>query len=72
MMVVKKSGRLVTVEVHPYATQWGEIVVPEEYQTPDEIEQYISEYFDDIKFGTPDLDYEGTDFEFFVEEPDYE
>ena len=60
--------REVCVTVHPYATQYGTIGVPERCQTEEEIRQFIDEHFDWIAFGEPDLDYKGTDFEFYEEE----
>ena len=68
MMAKKKEGRKFCVTAYPYAVQWGTIIVPEEYQTKLEVENYIDEHFDDIEFGQPDLDYAGTDWECNEEE----
>ena len=57
--------REVDVVVHPYATQYGRIGVPDRCKTDEEIRQYIEEHFDYINFGEADLDYKGIDFDFY-------
>ena len=52
-----------TIKVEPYAVQYGSLNIPEELVTDEEINNYIDEHFDDIKFGEPELDYLGIDFE---------
>jgi len=51
------------VQAHPFANQDGSINVPVDIPA-DEVENYIRENFGYIKFGEPDLDYRGTEFEF--------
>ena len=51
----------VFVESSPYATQNGSIWVPKG-MTEDEERKYITDHWDEIRFGEPELDYEGTDF----------
>ena len=53
----------VNVTAYPYAVQYGTIEVPEEL-TLDELEDYVSEHFDEVDFDAPELDYQGTDLEF--------
>ena len=48
------------VTASPYCTIIGEIEVPDDVT---DAKAYIDEHFDNIKFGTPDLDYCGTDFD---------
>ena len=52
----------VCVTAFPYAVQYGDIKVPDNLKD-NEIKQYIQDHWNDIKFGKPDLDYCGTDFE---------
>lgn len=52
----------VGVVAYPYARQYGEIQVPEGLSEEEKTE-YIKEHWDEIKFGEPDLDYCGTDFD---------
>ena len=49
-----------TVTTYPYATVWGEIDIPDDIE---DVRQYVYDHWDEIKFGEPDLDYAGTDFE---------
>lgn len=42
----------------PYATQSGTITVPDDVTVTDE---YIRDHWNEVKLGTPDLDYRGTD-----------
>lgn len=55
--------KTINVTSFPFATQWGSVEVPEYLKDPMEIRDYIVEHWDDIKFGEPDLDYCGADFE---------
>ena len=50
------------VTAYPYATQTGIISVPASVGD-DDIYDYITEYWNKIKFDEPELDYAGTDFE---------
>lgn len=52
----------IEVCAYPYATQIGTIQVPDE--TTD-ISNYIKEHWNDIKFRKTELDYYGTDFEYY-------
>ena len=54
-----------TVEftAYPYASQSAKIEVPENLTTEEEIKGYISEHWNDVKFGELELDYAGTDVE---------
>lgn len=56
--VPTKTKRSVTA--YPYATVWGEIEIPDDVK---DVRQYVKDHWDEIKFGEPDLDYVGTDFE---------
>lgn len=62
------DGRIVEVAYYPFATQHGKIVVPNEFKTQTEVETYIQDHFTDIEFAKPELDYAGTDFEYYDEE----
>ncbi len=53
----------VHITASPYATVEGDIYVPKDINTKEKLDTYIREHFDDISFGTPDLDYAGTDFD---------
>lgn len=57
----------VIITAYPYATQYGELKVPKDLNE-EEKRQYISEHWNEISFGEPDLDYCGTDFDFETEE----
>lgn len=59
------------VTAFPYATQQGPIYVPDEVvKTGEEkVREYISNNWNNIEFGEPDLDYAGTDFD--IDEGDY-
>ena len=60
------KGKMVEkgVTAHPYADQYGTIMVPEEIaDDAEKTWQYVEDHFDDIEFGKPDLDYAGTEFE---------
>ena len=53
----------VHITAYPYATVEGDIYVPKDINTKEKLDAYIIEHFNDIRFGTPDLDYAGTDFD---------
>lgn len=59
-------ARIVSVTGYPYATTSGDIEVPDDVKD-EELHDYIKEHFDEISFGEPDLDYCGTDFEFYTD-----
>ena len=49
-----------TITAYPYAVQYGVLI-----GAPDDVdEDYIREHWNSIKWGKPELDYFGTDFEF--------
>ena len=50
------------ITAYPYATQTGIISVPAGVGD-DDINDYIIEHWNEIKFDEPELDYAGTDFE---------
>ena len=54
--------RTLNVIAYPYAVMYGTIEVPMEV-TDDELDGYVTEHFDDVKFGEPQLDFKGTDFD---------
>lgn len=56
----------VRVIAYPYAVQYGEIEVPNDVKKED-IEEYLTENWDDIRFGEPSTEYGGTDFDFEIE-----
>ena len=62
--MAQKSEKMkhVTVTAYPYAVQHGELDVPEGLSAEEE-KEYINSHFEEIAFGAPDLDYNGTDFE---------
>ena len=60
----EKKTKTVCVRAYPYATQEAEFLVPAGL-SPEEEHAFIEEHFDEIRFGAPDLDYKGTDFEYF-------
>lgn len=49
---------------NPYASICGTISVPDELTEPEAIGEYISDNWDEIRFGEPDLDFQGTRIEF--------
>ena len=57
----------VNITAYPYAIQYGNLKVPKDLNE-EEKRQYISEHWNEISFGEPDLDYCGTDFDFETEE----
>ena len=54
--------KVLEITATPYATQYGTIEVPDDLPEED-YKKYVTEHFDDIKFGEPDLDYAGTDLD---------
>ena len=50
----------VDVTAYPYATVWGELEIPDDTE---DVRGYVRDHWDAIKFGSPDLDFCGTDFE---------
>lgn len=50
------------VVAYPYAVQYGTVNVPDTVK-PEDVDDYITEHWNDIKFGEANLDYAGTDFE---------
>lgn len=63
-----EKTREINVTAYPYAVQWGTINVPENITDEDEIKDYISEHWEEISFGEPDLDYVGTDFNIYSDD----
>lgn len=49
---------------YPYAAQQGVIEVPEGL-SPEKEHDYIVDHWNEIDFGSPELDYEGIDFEVY-------
>ena len=66
-MAKNKNTKTVNVTAYPYAVQYGSIEVDKNL-SGEELTEYISEHWDEIQFGEPDLDYCGTDFD--VDEED--
>ncbi len=58
----EKKTITVSFTAYPYASQSGEIKVPEGL-TEEETKEYISEYWKEVKLGELELDYAGTDVE---------
>lgn len=56
-----------TVTAYPYAIQYGTILVPDDV-APEDTATYIENNWNEIRFRKPELDYEGTDFEFEQED----
>lgn len=60
-------GKMKKVDVfcHPFCDTHGTIKVPTEIVDAGKMSvvDYINEHFDDIKFGEPDLNYRGTDYD---------
>ena len=54
--------RIVSITASPYATQYGELLVPKSL-TGEKLREYIRNHWGEIPFGEPELDYVGTDFE---------
>lgn len=54
-----KEMREVTVTAFPYAMVNGKIQVPLDVT---DVNQYVQDHFDNIRFEEPELDYDGTDF----------
>lgn len=53
----------ILVTAYPYATQYGKIPIPDSVNGEENIKAYVSDHWREIRFGEPDLDYSGTDFE---------
>ena len=54
--------RTLNVTAYPYAVMYGTIEVPA--NVPDnELDAYVCEHFNEVKFGEPQLDFAGTDFD---------
>ena len=53
---------IVYVTAYPYASVTGTLEIPETVQS-DDIDEYINEHFDEIKFDEPELDYRNPDFD---------
>ncbi len=53
------------ITAYPYAVVYGSIEVPDDVE---DAWDYIDDHFDDIKFGEPELDYCGTNYEFEEDE----
>ena len=54
--------RTLNVIAYPYAVMYGTTEIPAD--VPDnELDAYVSEHFNDVKFGEPQLDFKGTDFD---------
>ena len=51
---------LILVRAYPFAYTSGTLEVPDQTEN---IQEYIVEHFNDVKFTEPELDYCGTDFE---------
>lgn len=51
-----------SIVAYPYAKQYGTIEVPD-YIPKEDIDTYIEDCWNEIKFEEPELDYHGTDFE---------
>lgn len=60
------------ITAYPYAACQGMLSgVPEDLiknGSNDAIHDYVSQHFNDIRFGSPDLDFGGTDMEIMTEE----
>ena len=65
---MEKKTKEISVIAYPYAVQYGTILVPTEIVGEDKIKEYVSEHWNDIWFGEPDLDYCGTDFNIDTDE----
>ena len=50
----------VTVVAYPYAWQYGELNIPDNIK---DRQKYVIDHWDEIKFGEPEFDYAGTDFD---------
>ena len=59
----KTGTKTVSVTAYPYAVQNGEIDIPNNISS-EKIQEYIRDHWNEIRFGDPELDYRGTDFEF--------
>lgn len=70
--LVERGGEMkYRITAYPYAIQRGTIEVPDNVPT-DEVDAYIEEYWNQIDFDAPELDYAGTDFDRHIEEKSIE
>lgn len=53
--------KAIHVTAYPYAVTYGVIKVPVDVK---DVKQYLIDHWTEIKFGNPDLDYAGIDFEY--------
>lgn len=60
---MNEETKTINVTAYPYAVQYGTIEVPKELNE-DDVNDYLFEHWNEIKFGEPELDYAGTDFDF--------
>ncbi len=60
---MKQKTKTYWITAHPYANQEGCIEVPAEIQD-DEVQDWIENHFENIKFEEAQLDYRGADFEY--------
>lgn len=62
---MEKTTKTINVTAYPYAIQHGTIEVPNGIDES-EIEEYVMEHFDEIKFNNAELDYCGTDIDYTI------
>lgn len=58
------------ITAYPYAVTQGMLKVPKDVKAAgyEAVREYIFDNFDSISFGSPELDYCGTEMEFYTEE----
>ena len=56
----------IEVTAYPYATMFGDLDIPDKVVNGSEekLREYISDHWDEIDFGEPDLDFQGCEYEF--------
>lgn len=56
----------IEVTAYPYCTMFGDLEVPDDVMNGSDakLHEYISDHWDEIDFGEPDLDFQGCDYEF--------
>ena len=59
--------KTVYIRAYPYAIQEGYIDIPDNIKGNENIQKYLTDHFNEIKFGEPNLDYAGTDFDWEFE-----
>ena len=59
--VLEDSVTTYSVTAYPYAVQHGKIKIPNSIT---DVYEYITEHWNEIAFDEPELDYQGTDFDF--------